>query len=74
MIISRLSLQETARLVEIGEGEAFVEMVLSSPPDVAANFGTRVERVGSAIVLITEKMDIMLFNRVIGLGMMQPAN
>lgn len=73
MITSRLSLQETAQLVEIGEGEAGADMVLSAPADVAANIGTRVERVGSAIVLITEQVDIMLFNRVIGLGVMEPA-
>lgn len=73
MITSILSLREIAQLVEFGEGEAWAEMFLSAPADVAAKFGTRVERVGSAIVLITEKMDIMLFNRVIGLGAMEPA-
>jgi hypothetical protein len=72
MKTSNLSLQEVAHLVEIGEGEAWAEMFLSAPADVAANFGLRVERVGSAIALITDKLDIMLFNRVIGLGVMEP--
>jgi hypothetical protein len=65
--------QEIARLVELGEGEAWAEMLLSAPPDFAANFGIRVERLDSAILLVAEKMDSMLFNRVIGLGVKKPA-
>jgi hypothetical protein len=70
---SKLLPQDIARLVEGGEGEAWAEMFLSAPADVVADFGLRVERVGSAIALITKKMDLMLFNRVIGLGVMEPA-
>ncbi|MDX1520117.1 MAG: GNAT family N-acetyltransferase [Anaerolineae bacterium] len=73
MISSKLSHQEIARLVELGEAEAYAEMFLAAPAGVAADFGIRVERVGSAIALITKKMDIMLFNRVIGLGITEPA-
>jgi hypothetical protein len=74
MITSKLSPQEIAQLVELGEGEACAEMLcLSAPADVAADFGLQMERVGSAIALITKKMDLMLFNRVIGLGLMEPA-
>lgn len=70
---SKLSLQDLARLVEVGEGEAYADMFLAAPADFAAGMGLRVERVGSAIALITAKMDFMLFNRVIGLGVMEPA-
>jgi hypothetical protein len=73
MISSKLSLQKTAQLVEVGEGEAWAGMFLSAPADFAAGMGMRVERIGSAIALITKKMDIMLLNRVIGLGVMEPA-
>jgi hypothetical protein len=65
--------QEIARLVELGEGEAWAELLLSAPPDFAANFGIRVERLDSAIVLVAAGMDTMLFNRVIGLGVKEPA-
>lgn len=73
MISSKLSLQKIAQLVEVGEGEAWAGMFLAAPADFAAGMGIRVERIGSAVALITEKMDIMLFNRVIGLGVMEPA-
>jgi hypothetical protein len=73
MISSKLSLQDVAQLVEFGEGEACADMFLAAPADFAAGMGLRVERVGSAIALITAKMDIMLFNRVIGLGVIEPA-
>jgi hypothetical protein len=73
MISSKLSLQDVAQLVEFGEGEACADMFLAAPADFAAGMGLRVERVGSAIALITAKMDIMLFNRVLGLGVMEPA-
>lgn len=73
MMSSKLSLQDIAQLVEVGEGEAWADTYLSAPADFAANFGIRVERIGPAIALITEKIDIMLLNRVIGLGVMEPA-
>ena len=73
MISSKLSLQEIAQLVEMGEGEAWADTFLAAPADFAANLGIRVERIGSAIALMTQKMDFMLFNRVIGLGVLEPA-
>ena len=73
MISSKLSLQEIAQLVEMGEGEAWTDTFLAAPDEFAANLGIRVERVGSAIALMTQKMDFMLFNRVIGLGVLEPA-
>jgi hypothetical protein len=71
-LTSILSPQEIGRLVEFGEGEAWAEMLLSAPPEFAANFGIHVERLDSAVVLVAEKLDSMLFNRVIGLGVMEP--
>ena len=73
MISTTLSLEEIAHVVELGEGEAWADMFLAAPVDFAANLGLRVERVGSAIALITENIDFMLLNRVIGLGVLEPA-
>jgi hypothetical protein len=64
-----LSDVELAHLVEFGEGEAVADMYLSAPPEM----GIRVERVGSAVVLLAETLDIVLANRVLGLGMREPA-
>jgi hypothetical protein len=65
--------QEIARLVEFGEGETCAQTLASAPPDFAADFGIRVERLDSAILLVAEQIDDMPFNRVIGLGVMDPA-
>lgn len=60
---------ELAQLVEFGEGEACADMQLAA----AAALGTRVERIGSAIALVASQIPIMLFNRVVGLGLREPA-
>ncbi len=70
---SKLSPQDIARLVEGSESAVYAQIVLSAPADVVTNIGMRIERAGSAVALITKKMDFMLFNRVIGLGLMEPA-
>ena len=60
---------ELAQLVEFGEAEACADMQLAA----AASLGTRVERIGSAVALLASQIPIMLFNRVIGLGLREPA-
>ena len=60
---------ELAQLVEFGEAEACADMQVAA----AVSLGTRVERIGSAIALVASQIPIMLFNRVIGLGLREPA-
>jgi hypothetical protein len=65
--------QEIARIVEFGEGEGLAELLLAAPVHVAADLGIHIMRIASALVLITTKIDLVLFNRVIGLGIKEPA-
>lgn len=59
---------ELAQLVEFGEAEGCADMQLAA----AASFGTRVERIDSAIALMAPEIPIMLFNRIVGLGLREP--
>lgn len=65
-----LSPKELAQLVESTEGEAYAEMFHAA----ASALSVRAERIGSAIVLIAPEIPIILFNRVIGLGVQGPAS
>jgi hypothetical protein len=64
-----LPLRELAQLVEFGEANAYVDLFAAAPPD----WGFIVERVGSAVLLLAAQAPILLFNRVIGLGLQEPA-
>ena len=65
--------QDMARIVELGEGEAYTDLYRAAPADFAARHGVRAERIGSAIALTMQSLDAVLFNRVIGLGLTEPA-
>lgn len=62
------SKNQIARIVEFGEAEAYADLFAAAPPE----WGCRVERVGSAYVLINPTLPVILFNRVIGLGVREP--
>jgi hypothetical protein len=64
-----LSPDEIAQLVEFAEAEAYADLFRIAPPELHM----QVETVGSAVALIAETIDIVLFNRVIGLGLREPA-
>jgi hypothetical protein len=64
-----LTPSELALLVEFGEAEAYADFFLHAP----AHLGMRVERIAGAIVLIAPRMPMILMNRVIGLGLVEPA-
>lgn len=66
-------MEDIARLVELGEAEAYADFYRAAPADFAARHGVRVERSGSAVAIILPGLDAMLFNRVMGLGVMEPA-
>ena len=63
-----LSAPEIARVVELGEAEAYADMFEAAPREL----GTRVERVGGAVALVARNVPVVLFNRVIGLGILEP--
>ncbi len=56
---------QLARLVEFGEARAYADMFRHAPPGLHL----RVEQIGPAIALIAPDLPILLFNRVIGLGL-----
>lgn len=70
VVTQTISPKELAQLVELNEGEAYAEMFQAA----AGALSVRAERVGSAIVLIAPDIPIILFNRVIGLGVLRPAS
>ena len=65
--------QGVAHIVELGEAEAYADFYHSAPADFAARHGVRVERIGSAVAILMPDLDAMLFNRVMGLGVREPA-
>jgi hypothetical protein len=67
--MTTLSTIELARVLEFGEAEAYVDMFAAAPSEL----GLRVERIGQTVALMASNLPIVLFNRVIGLGIDQPA-
>ncbi len=67
--MTNLSNLEIARIVEYGEAESYIDMFAAAPPEL----GCRVERVGSAIALMMPTLPVTLFNRVLCLGLDEPA-
>jgi GNAT superfamily N-acetyltransferase len=61
---------QLAELVEFGEAGAYTDMFAAAPMD----WDLRVERFGPAIALVAPQLDTMLFNRVLGLGVAEPAS
>jgi GNAT superfamily N-acetyltransferase len=45
----------------------------SAPPDIAAEFGMRVEQVGGADLVMITAADVSMFNRLAGIGVEMPA-
>ena len=68
-----MNTEEISRIVEFGEAEPFADFYRAAPADFAQDWGVRVEKVGSATAFILAGADISLFNRVLGLGIGEPA-
>jgi hypothetical protein len=65
-----MDLTQVAELVEFGEAEAYADMCAAASLD----WGLRVEHLGSALALVAPSLDTLLFNRVLGLGVLEPAS
>lgn len=65
--------QEIATICEFAEAEAMADVYQSLSPEVAQHFGARIERTGSAVVFIVQQIPEIMFNRVVGLGVKEPA-
>jgi hypothetical protein len=66
---AELPSQRLAELVEFGEADAYEDLFRHAPPDL----GLSVVRSDGAVLFIAPLLPIVLFNRVIGLGLRQPA-
>jgi hypothetical protein len=63
-----------ARKADAIEAAAFTDLFAAAPPELARTAGLRVERVADATLLIAPPLPAHSFNRVIGLGLQQPAS
>lgn len=66
--------QEIAQLVEFGEARAYADMYQAVPPDSADELGLRLMETGSASARLFGSLNMVLFNAVVGLGVIEPAN
>jgi GNAT superfamily N-acetyltransferase len=65
---------EIARIVELSEARAYSRLVQSGSQAFAAQHGFRTESIGSAAVIMADRVTASLnLNRVIGLGVAEPA-
>jgi hypothetical protein len=65
----------TAAAIEAAEVRSWADLVAAAPTDFAARVGLRAERVGAALAIgcVGGGFDRGLFNRPIGLGVLEPA-
>jgi hypothetical protein len=70
---SRTSAVDEANAAERIEAQAFTSWHESAPTGFAAEFGVRVVRIGDAVAQVAEKVPFTLYNRVLGLGTLEPA-
>jgi hypothetical protein len=66
------TLSETAMIVEYGEARAMIDTFNASPPDLALQYGLQVTHFGSAVAVTMKHVNMILFNRVMGLGLVEP--
>lgn len=68
-----LTTAETAHIAEFSEAHAMADMYAALSPEMRASLGARCDIAGGAVVLIMQQVPYILFNRVIGLGLREPA-
>ena len=70
---SALTLEEKAAIVELNEASAFRLLWDGISPGLAEEIGGYWQEVGGATAIFLEKFPIPFFNRVVGLGIHEPA-
>lgn len=71
--MSDLTPEQFAALNEFGEADAQANYFLSVPPEFAKPFRLEVKRIGSMWVTMIPEFDHPLYNRILGLGVGEPA-
>jgi hypothetical protein len=64
----QLTAHQLALIAEYSEARAMLDMFNAAPPGFASGAGLRVTPFDSAIALTAKNIDMVLFNRVLGLG------
>ena len=72
-MLGELTDREVVRMVELVEAAGIADWGRAIPPDLAEKMGKSVKKVGGAVATVTLNVDLPLFNRVIGLGIEEPA-
>lgn len=67
-----MTAQDIAEMVEFVEGHAIAEMAQAMAPEVAARYDVHLQWIGSAVALALRRVDVPMFNRVVGLGLREP--
>lgn len=65
-----MSSLELSRILELTEGAAHADMFRAAPPE----YGFEVEQTDDYVARFAPAMDVMVFNRVVGLGLNSPAS
>ena len=65
---------EIAAIAEFGEANAMADMYAALSPELRRDLGARCDTAGGAVTLIMQQVPYILFNRVIGLGLREPAS
>ncbi len=71
--MSSLTPADIAEINEFGEAEAHANYFLCAPPEFARPFRLEVKRFGSVVATMIPEYDHPLFNRILGLGVGEPA-
>jgi hypothetical protein len=71
--MKQLSSQEIATVVELSEANAWADMYLSAPPEIARELDLKVKYFGSAVARQMGSIDSVLVNSVVALGVAEPA-
>lgn len=71
--MSNLTPEKLALLNELGESEARANLYLCAPPEFARKYGLETRRIGSVWVILIAGWEGGYFNRIIGLGVGDPA-
>jgi hypothetical protein len=71
--MSDLTPEKIAEINEFGEAEAHANYFLCTPPEFTRPFRLEVKRIGSVAVTMIPEYDEPLFNRILGLGVGEPA-
>jgi hypothetical protein len=64
---------DLAQLVERGEATAYLDIFRAVPARLAESLGIQAFGIGDGTALMASKMDVPEFNRVLGLGVTEPA-